>query len=128
MKRNELKKVLKPLIRECIKEVIFEEGVLSTLISETISGVTQGGVISESKLPSRTTSSQISAKNEQAKKRLLDAIGRESYKNVNIFEGTDPMPSESAGHRSALSGVAPNDPGVDITMIPGMNKWGLLAK
>jgi len=32
MKQSELKKALKPLIKQCIKEVIFEEGALSTII------------------------------------------------------------------------------------------------
>ena len=31
---KKLKKFLKPLIRECIKEAIFEEGVLSSIIRE----------------------------------------------------------------------------------------------
>ena len=34
MKRAQLKKVLKPLIKECIKKAIFEEGDLSGLIKE----------------------------------------------------------------------------------------------
>ncbi len=38
MKKNELKKILKPLIKECVKEVIFEEGALSTIISEVMKG------------------------------------------------------------------------------------------
>ena len=39
MKKQELQKVLKPLIKECIKEVIFEEGVLSSLIKEVAQGL-----------------------------------------------------------------------------------------
>ena len=31
MNKNELKKILKPLIKQCIKEVIFEDGTLSTI-------------------------------------------------------------------------------------------------
>lgn len=31
---DKLRKVLKPLIKECIKEIIFEEGVLSSIIRE----------------------------------------------------------------------------------------------
>ena len=49
MKRDELKKILKPLIKECIKEVIFEEGVLSTLVSEAVIGVSQTSQLLESK-------------------------------------------------------------------------------
>ena len=41
MKKDELKKVLKPLIKECIKEVIFEEGTLSTIIREVVDGTGQ---------------------------------------------------------------------------------------
>ena len=39
MNKNELKKILKPLIKECIKEVIFEDGTLSTIISEVAVGL-----------------------------------------------------------------------------------------
>ena len=34
MDKAELKKILRPLIKECVKEVIFEDGTLSTIISE----------------------------------------------------------------------------------------------
>ena len=39
MKKEELKKVLKPLIKECIKEVMFEDGTLSTIIAEVAVGL-----------------------------------------------------------------------------------------
>lgn len=38
MNKNELKKVLKPLIKECIKEVMFEDGTLSSIIAEVMKG------------------------------------------------------------------------------------------
>ena len=38
MNRKDFKRILKPLIKECIKEVIFEEGVLSTVITEVMKG------------------------------------------------------------------------------------------
>lgn len=34
MKKEDLKKFLKPIIQECIKEVLLEEGVLSNIIKE----------------------------------------------------------------------------------------------
>lgn len=48
MKKSELKKMLKPLIREAVKEVILEEGMISTVIAEAVRGSvmaqqTQGG-------------------------------------------------------------------------------------
>lgn len=42
MKKSELKKVLKPLIKECIKEVLLEEtGVLAKVVNEVVSGMGQ---------------------------------------------------------------------------------------
>ena len=48
MKKDELKKILKPLIKECIKEVMFEQGTLSAIVSEVVQGL-GGSVISESR-------------------------------------------------------------------------------
>ena len=47
MNKKELKAALKPLIKECIKEVIFEDGTLSTIISEVATGLGSANVISE---------------------------------------------------------------------------------
>ena len=42
MNKNELKKMLlKPLIKECIKEVMFEDGTLSSIIAEVMRGTQQ---------------------------------------------------------------------------------------
>ena len=38
MNKKQLLAALKPLVKECVKEVIFEEGVLSSLISEVVKG------------------------------------------------------------------------------------------
>ena len=45
MNRKDFKRILKPLIKECIKEVIFEEGVLSTIVSEVIKGTNAAPVM-----------------------------------------------------------------------------------
>ena len=40
MNREELKKTLKPLIKQCIREVLFEEsGVLSKVVTEVARGM-----------------------------------------------------------------------------------------
>lgn len=133
MNKNELKKVLKPLIKECIKEVLFEEkGALSHIISEVASGLVVGtpkDIVTEQKQSVRSdvnfrqkvTDQKKAEKANQAlrehKKKLLDAIGTDAYGGVNIFEGTTPAPapvSENAS-QGPLSGVSPNDPGVDIS-------------
>ena len=122
MKKAELKKILKPLIKECIKEVIFEEGALSTIISEVMKGTSGSERIVETRAQQ---SKQDFAKQErklneakQRKRKLLDSIGADAYNGVNLFEGTTPAPAPaSGGGQGPLDGVAPNDPGVDISSI-----------
>jgi hypothetical protein len=122
MKKNELKKILKPLIKECIKEVIFEEGALSTIISEVMKGTSGSERIVETRTqqPKQDYAKQERKLNEakQRKRKLLDSIGADAYNGVNLFEGTTPAPAPSSGGgQGALDGVAPSDPGVDISSI-----------
>tara|TARA_R100000406_G_C3101196_1_gene122033 strand:- start:876 stop:1310 length:435 start_codon:yes stop_codon:yes gene_type:complete len=142
MNKNELKKILKPLIKECIKEVIFEDGTLSTIISEVVKGTSQNIVSSK---PTANVSQQFSneaqilrqeEKQKQLKerrKKMLDAIGRDSYNGVDLFEGTTPTApprSNSSAPQGSqpLDGVDPRDPGVDISSF-GMSSgiWKKLA-
>ena len=79
MKKSELRQVLKPLIKECIKEVIFEEG-LSNIVSEVAQGL-GGQTIVETQqvaVPSETMKKKIGLqkKLQETRKRMLDAIGR----------------------------------------------------
>ena len=128
MNKNELKKVLKPLIKECIKEVLFEEkGVLSHVISEVAGGMTNQNskpVVKERAerkwMANASAAADSSNKKSlmEKKKHLLDAIGKDAYGGVNLFEGTTPAPAPSGtGGQGPLSGVAPTDPGVDISNI-----------
>lgn len=124
MNKNELKKVLKPLIKECIKEVMFEDGTLSTVIGEVVKGLgTQ--TITESRL-STQSNNNVNAQERQRKKtqklqenrkRMLDAIGKDSYNGVDLFEGTTPTTAPSQNQKGPLSGVNPSDPGVDISSL-----------
>ena len=130
MKRSELKKVLKPLIKECIRDVLFEEGVLSNVISEVVRGMGSNVSLVESK-SSYHPPREIQSNRENiefAKKQLLESIGQNSYNGVNIFEGTEPLRAQSGEQGRALSNVAPSDPGVDLSSIPGADKWRLLVK
>jgi len=132
MKKSELKKVLKPLIKECIKEAIFEEGVLSGIITEVAQGM--GGLRTESitaatpKVDSDTQRLQRNAFSEQSKtklqehkKKLMAAIGGDTFNGANLFEGTTPVVGESSMTQQAtpLSGVEPTDKGVDINGLMG---------
>lgn len=124
------------MIKECIKEVIFEEGVLSNIISEVLKGTSQPLV--ESRQPTyEQPRVDYEAKEREAKERrrkMLDSIGREAYNGVDLFEGTQPLqerrsasPSSPHGSRP-LDGIAPNDPGVNLSSL-GVNTgiWKKLA-
>ena len=121
MKKNELKKILKPLIKECIKEVIFEEGTLSTIISEVMKGTSGSQQIVETKTqqPKQDFARQERKLQEakERKRKLLDSIGTDAYNGVNLFEGTTPAPAQGQQGQGPLDGIAPSDPGVDISSI-----------
>ena len=141
MKRNEFKNKIKPIIEECIKEMLFEEGVLSGIISEVIKG-TKNNVVYESKYSAPEINKEkekiteerkeIKRKSSNSRKKLLDAIGKDAFNGVNLFEGTSPMrggnASDGSAPQSPLADVAPNDPGIDISNIPGVNVWKHLIK
>mgnify|MGYP001158595923 FL=1 len=133
MNKEQLKKTLRPMIKECIKEVIFEEGFLSSIISEVVKGTTQPLV--ESRQPTyQQPQVDYEAKeraNKERRRRMLDSIGRDAYNGVDLFEGTQPLKESrsTAPHGSkALDGIAPNDPGVNLSAL-GVNTaiWSKLA-
>ena len=137
MNKTELKKILKPLIKECIKEVIFEDGTLSNIVSEVAKGLGTTTVISETttkrKMNLESDADALSRRQkqqsnlEEQKKRMLDSIGRSAYNGVNLFEGTTPAPAQTEQGRSPLSGVDPRDPGVDISKFASSGMWKKLA-
>ena len=123
MKKSELKNIIK----ECVREVVFEEGMLSGLISEVVQGIS-------SSAPVEPRRSQPPAVNPLAetKRQVLSAIGNNSYEDIKkkfpnpeLFEGTKPI--VDSGQQGALSGISPHDPGVDISNIPGAGAWGRIA-
>ncbi len=53
---------------------------------------------------------------------MMEAIGKDAYGGNDLFEGTKPLssggtPGESPMPSSAVSGIAPNDAGVDISSL-----------
>ena len=46
MKKNDLKQLIKPLVKECIHEVLIEEGLLSNVVAEVAKGL-QGNLVVE---------------------------------------------------------------------------------
>lgn len=134
MNKNELKQVLKPLIKECIREVIFEEGALSSVVSEVVKGMGQPIVETKQKFPTKQkpqyeTDEQAKARLQERRKKMMEAVGGDAYNGVNLFEGTTPAPAQGEASHGALSGVDPNDAGVDISAVMGKSAaiWSKMA-
>ena len=132
MNKKELKQLIKPLVKECINEVLLQEGVLSSIISEVMIGTQAAPLREQAPAPTQKPTRQLET-DEQAmqriqerqrqasnkKKKLLDAIGKDSYGGVDLFEGTQPLgsggnPDSGTQAQGALSGYAPDDAGVNI--------------
>ena len=143
MKRSELK----ALIKECVKETLFEEGVLSEIIAEVAFGITKAQSLMVEQQPQvkqpapkptletqQLTEDRSEAQRKkllETKRKMLDAIG--GNKLANVFEGTEPLrgggsPGGATTPQGPLSGLDPNDAGVDISGLFSLagNKWKTL--
>jgi hypothetical protein len=138
MNKDELKKVLKPLVKQCINEVLLEEGLLSTVIAEVMKGTGNARIVETKQYKQKqkidNTAAQEAKRKRlmEQKRKLLDAIGAESYNGVDLFEGTTPTTSApSPGQtqqQGPLSGVSPSDPGVDISGLMGSaHNWSKMV-
>lgn len=138
MNKKDLKELIKPIVKECmgesVQEILLESGLLSQVISEVLKGVSTNTIVEE-KSSEQTRMSQIVKQSEQRKisesrKQILDTIGKTSYGGINVFEGIkETIPDEtSSGPANPMSGIAPHDPGVDITQLFDFNKANILAK
>ena len=132
MKKAELKSVLKPLIRECVKEVILDEGVLSGIISEVARGIREGQPLqaappnhsvdpTKERMRRNAFTQKQSGQLKEHKNKLMAAIGGAAYNGVNLFEGTSPAPAQTTPSQQTapLSGQEPTNPGVDIANLFG---------
>ena len=95
MKREQLKTLIKPIIKECIHEVIIESGVLSNIVAEVSKGM--GNVIVETKQPEVPSEPERNVNQEaieiqkkrldEQRKKLSSAIGNKAYANIyKLFE------------------------------------------
>jgi len=127
MKKAELKRALKPLVKECIKEVLFEDGVLSGIIAEVVTGLGAGQVVMEQKTPQldqktllREKAERMEAQRQAKIKRLNESSGLS--KKVNVFEGVQPIKEAAASGPSPLANTNPGDKGVDISGIMNISR------
>ena len=138
MKKADLKKVLKPIVKECIQQALLEEGLLSNVIAEVVKGLNVQPLVEQvqPKPPQAQVTEQKILDEEatrrkqkinETRKQMLDAIGKDSYNGIDLFEGTDPM-RESSNPHSPLANTDPSDAGIDISNLLGNKKvWKTLA-
>ena len=91
MKKQELKKLIKPVVKECIHEVLLEEGLLSNVVSEVVKGMGAAPIVeAKNTSTTQTKTVNIEQKNKmiEQRQRMLDAIGRDAYNGIDLFEGT----------------------------------------
>ena len=143
MKKAELKEIIK----QCVRETLFEDGVLSDIIAEVAYGVAKAqslmveaeksqnnstkSRVKPAETETRLTEQTVSLRSEkllETKKKMAAAIGSPSMKHV--FEGTTPLssagsPGASQSPTSPLNGISPQDSGVDISGLLGIagKKW-----
>jgi len=153
--KQELKRALRPLIKECVKEVLTEEGVLSGIVAEVLIGVQSANamVLTESptkqnnREPARGEHTDVQALREadradrERRRKILESRNQISkaisdkndFNGVNLFEGTEPIgragvPNQGSSAPGPLSGVDPSDAGVDIGAFFGSSKnWSKLV-
>mgnify|MGYP001487426981 CR=1 FL=1 len=128
MKKADLKKLIKPLVKECIHEVLIEEGVLSNVVSEVAKGM-QTNVVVESKkqdeqlfnedLQMKRSQEEGRLKLQEHRKKLLEAVSTDAYNGVDLFEGTTPMSTQQDSPGGAVDLGDTRDAGVDISSLLG---------
>ena len=130
MKKSDLKQLIKPLVKECIHEVLIEEGLLSNVVDEVAKGMQGNLVVETQQKPSAklfNEDQQIKRKSEDTnqklrehRKKLMDSIGADAFNGVNIFENTTPAPSPRATPKAGAVDLGdPGDGGVDISSLVG---------
>ena len=115
MTKSEMKKFMKPLVKECLQEMLLEEGLLSNLIEQVNKGNKQIFSESQKRNPKPVLEKKSKPQLSEVRKKLDDSIGKGSYSN--IFDGIEPAPG--IDNFSDVSG----DPGIDLSLlnnIPGL--------
>ena len=138
MKKEQFRKLIKPIIKECIQEALVESNLISGIISEVVKGmdaqpqqtqIAEQQKKYESDKEAKKRRQQREKKLNDTRKTLLESINKDAYGGVDIFEGTTPVQESNSGTSSALSGTDPDDAGVDISGILniGGDKWSKLV-
>ena len=133
MNKAQLKKLIKPFVKECIQEVLIEEGLLTEVVAQVASGMSRQPIVENKPkkrndklfnedLQMQRKSREANKKLQEHRKKLLDSIGGDAYNGVDLFEGTEPLKQSGApgqAHKQSVLGDDPTDAGVDISSIMG---------
>ena len=133
MNKSQLKKLIKPVVKECIQEVLIEEGLLTEVVAQVASGMSRQPIVENKPnkrndklfnedLQMQRKSREANKKLQEHRKKLLDSIGGDAYNGVDLFEGTTPLNNTGApgeSHKPSVLGDDPTDAGVDIGSIMG---------
>lgn len=129
MKKSDLKEIIKPLVKECIHEVLIEEGHLANIVTEVAKGMQGNLMVERVKKPSQKLFNedlQIQKQTTDSRKqlskhrqKLMESIGSEAYNGINLFEGVEPMASETPAPQGSVDLGSPRDSGVDISSLMG---------
>ena len=122
MKKADLKQLIKPLVKECIHEVLLEEGLLSNIVAEVAKGM-QGNLVVEAQQPTpqatpRPSNNDSREKINAYRAKLMNSINNDAYNGVDLFEGTNPLPNDQAAVGATNLGDT-SDSGVDISSLVG---------
>lgn len=123
MNPKELKTALKPIVKELVYECLVKEGILSSVVSEVVKGMSTNQIVEQvipqqkKQTPRLESNEEAAARRKKLEETLMSKIG------VNVFEGTKPLNSKGSIVESSspearakpLAGIAPDDPGVDIS-------------
>jgi hypothetical protein len=133
MNKTQLKKLIKPVVKECIQEVLIEEGLLTEVVSQVTAGLSKQPIVENKQkkkdnnlfnedLQMKRKTQEVNRKLQEHRRKLLDAIGGDAYNGVDLFEGTEPIRqggTAGASHRPDPLGDDPTDAGVDISSLMG---------
>lgn len=131
MKKSDLKELIKPLVKECIHEVLLEEGLLSNVVAEVAKGMQGNLVVETQQKPSKKLfnedhhmkrkADESRTKLREHRQKLMESIGSDAYNGVDLFENTAPMTARESAtpKKGAVDLGDPNDGGVDISSLVG---------
>ena len=78
MKRSQLK----ALVKECVREIILEEGLLKTIVTEVAEGLNAGLVVESRQAPVPSHEQGFRKQMKDSRKKVLGSIGKSGYEDA----------------------------------------------